>query len=408
MNVERLLALRQHLDGMTPRKVLINDERRSCWRTNDPTGEYVRRDEGLTRSMLKQIIAQTSTQLNLTLGIRSNADMRIGGIAAITVQRFPTAATEAYEGRTMYYNAKISLVLVAAGVLGLNNAEMHALLRGPNFAGDLAAWITPQEAGEAIAELLAKRENIWNGIDRQMLHLLEQGVATAGRSRAMAVARDDEIVQSDRARRKPDGMTTDAEERDANEKRHPNTVVALSVEIAASAVVGDGTVISGEAKIGKNVAIGERASIRSHAVIESQAIIGNDARVGMNARVKREAVVGGEARVGDGAELGERGVLGGKARIEAGAVLAEDVSVGDGSVIGARSKLDRRARIGDQVLVGELVTIGEGVTIERNAVIGQKAEITLTEIHEGRWVPANAKITNAVESERYAVATVSA
>ena len=407
MNEERLVALRQHLDGMTPRKVWINDKGRTCWRTNDPTGEYLRRDEGLTRSMLEQVIAQTSTELNLTLGIRSNADMRIGGIAAITVQRFPTAATEAYEGLTTY-EAKISLVLVAAGVLELNNAEMHALLRGPNFAGDLAAWITPQEAGEAIGELLAKRENIWNGTDRQMLHHLEQGVATAGRSRAMAVGRDDEIVESDRARRKADGMTTDAEEQDSKEKRHPSTVVALSVEIAASAVVGDGTVINGQAKIGKNVAIGERTRIGSHAVIDAQAIIGNDAQVGTNAQVKREAVVGGKARVGDGAELGERGVLGYEARIKDGAVLAEDVNVGDGSVIGLRSKLGRRARIAERVLVGELVTIGEGVTIERNAVIGQEAEITLTEIQEGRWVPAKARISNAVESERYAIATVSA
>ncbi|MBU6475286.1 MAG: UDP-3-O-(3-hydroxymyristoyl)glucosamine N-acyltransferase [Alphaproteobacteria bacterium] len=149
----------------------------------------------------------------------------------------------------------------------------------------------------------------------------------------------------------------------------PETRVAPSAVVDASAKIGADCVIEEGAVIGANVKIGDRCRIQAHAVIRQGVEIGSDCDIGPHVTVSH-ALIGDKVRLHHGVCIGRQGF--GFAIDPAGFVAVPQlgrVIIGPDVEIGANTTVDRGA--GPDTVIGQGTRIDNLVQIAHNVKIGK-------------------------------------
>lgn len=153
----------------------------------------------------------------------------------------------------------------------------------------------------------------------------------------------------------------------------PPIDIADSAVLGEGVVIGEGCIIEAGVVIGEGAVIGAGTWVEPNAVIGRNVTIGDDCRIGANASVSH-AVIGHGTRLYPGARIGQDGF--GFAIDPAGHVKVPQlgrVLIGDHVEIGANTCIDRGAGpdtiIGSGTWIDNLVQIGHNVKIGRGCVL---------------------------------------
>ena len=417
MLTERMRGLAKRLLAMRPPRVLLCDENRALYRTNDPTGDYVRRSDPLEREQFVALAADSPQELNLTVGIRNGDGERIAGIAGIAVTLHEEAAVRTYDDLRRA-GAKTSLVTVAAALLGLRMEQMHELLRGPNFAGDLAGWITPQEAAAAVEHAIEAENRsgsppadgsgkanagIWRRINRTMLQRLEDGMQNTPREMAITAWTRRNLLEEGTDEDHEPYVTAFGRRRQQIRNAYPQTLVAVDAGIAPSAIVGDGVTIARQVQVRDGAVIGNGVRLGDAAVIGEGATVHDRARVEAGSAVGEDAVIAEDAVIHRGCKVGRSAFVGNGAEMDDHAQLGDEASLGRKSRLHTHAEVRPKAQIGANTRIFNRALIDAGVRIGNDAIIGEQAKIQTTSIGNDSWVPPEAIVDDAGAGTRYAI-----
>ena len=399
-NTKLMAQLANHLQEIPEPRVRTGPKGVVGWRSNDPTGPYVKRHDPITEETLRTILATPCGALNLTIGRRSGSGQEIGGLAMIALGIDAEKSVTAYR-ETESAERPRTLTTVAAQLLGLEGDEMHELLLGPNFAGGLAAWITPNETARAVLAMTTtniKAGECWSHINRAMLAHIEHGMPIAPRHAAMD--KWAETLGAEQEATTPQALEA---RKEMLRKTYPDTDVAPSAMIAPTARIAEGVQIKSDAEMG------EGTRLESGVTVEAGTKIGAGAQIGIGAQIAAQASVGQRTTVGNHAVIGTGTAVGEDAELGTQVWLAADVNIGEGAKIGNKTRVGQSSRIGKGAQIGEYVrletkvTIGPNCNVGTGTYMGQESEVSEADIDKYRWVPSKTKITTHAKAERYAI-----
>ena len=390
---------------------------KALWRTNDPTGSYIQTLQPMTREELSLVASMTTNNLNILVGMRIGHKERIGGLSAITVQLYPEdsfLALDELNAAQSESNHDGSLFEIARRVLKLDESTAHLLLRGPNWAGYLGGWVTPEDAAAAIDILMTETaagsglEKVWSHVSSKALASL-QGTTTPTPPRYTAILHwaAKEATGSgnypeypDQYSRNPDGF-----DRELNEinSLYPVSKIAADAKIAHNAILGDGVtiqanaVIETNARIGSNATIGRAVHIKRDTVIGETSMMLDCAGIGEDTWIGANTVVGGKTKIGANVSVGDNCKIGKDVDLGDGSTIGQSCTIGDGSKIGAG------AQIRNEVLVGDQVKIGDGVCINAECAVRSNAKIENVTIPAATIVPGGMEIQRQGAADRLCI-----
>ena len=304
-------------------QLIRNSDGEATYRTNDIGGDYIRRATELTRDKLSEIARSPTSGFNMTIGAgTSGHGVHIKGIAGLLITIAPETAVVAHEERSAL-GQSCTMADIAIALTGIDDARGHTLVLGPNWAGDLAAWLTPEEAAEAVTKVLGGQgpEDIWSHVNRSAIRLLEESYDPIPKARSAAM----ELI----TRAEGEQASTEASRLD---RQYPRSYVAETAQIHPNARIDDGTVIAPackvgpESRIGPDVCLERGVSIGGGATIGEQVTIGYSAHVGEGARIGTGAQISACASVTGRIQIGSRCVIGEGSQL-AGADMPEQTTV---------------------------------------------------------------------------------
>lgn len=125
------------------------------------------------------------------------------------------------------------------------------------------------------------------------------------------------------------------------------------------------------------------------------------------AQVHPTAVIDAGARVEPGASVWHFCHVMARAVIERGASLGQNVFVGPGVVIGSGTKIQNNVSVYEGVKIGKDCFIGPSAVFTNvrtpRAEVDRKGQFSLTVVHDGATIGANATVVCGVEIGNYAV-----
>ena len=385
-----------------PNPCLLRIEGDPAGRTNDPDRPYIRKEQDLDAEMLEEILGARADEINVRVGMAVTRSGRtIAGVGALLLGSDPEAARRILAERT----GGASINGIAAAMLeprGMPAWATYQLLNGPNWGGNDAAWLTPEEiAGgmETIRDLVRRRRanadaDPWLHVQRARLRTLSEEFEPARKTLARWAAHDageddeeaEKVAEAIRAEYPESPIHSEAE-------IHPTAVIGSGCSVE-KAVIECEVWIHPRCAIGSGTRIGPGSIVGSETVMGEKVTIGKGTGIGSRNRIAAGATVGDEARTADGVT------------VEANAEIGKHCSVGRGSTIGEGADV-REAETDEEAVVGSGATVGPAARIGKRAVIGPNATVTRAEIPPGTIVAGRLHVRSPTEAGRYAIGCIS-
>ena len=371
MNHDLLESLMAELRKL-PASDLIGDTHGTpTYRTNDIGGDYFRRAEEMKPQTLALTTGMVTDHFNMLIGAgTTERGDQVKGIAGMLVTLAPEAARDVLSGQLAEHKV-CTMADIAIALTGIDDARAHILVLGPNWAGGMCAWITPNEAAEAVSSVIVGCEtvDIWAHLDREAIQQLEKTFKPLGRARTAAAERVAAASAHEQSVRMSAEMARLGDE-------YPATWVFETTDIDPTARLDDGTIIGKTCKIGPgahiepDVRLGERANIGANVrigkatTIENGVTIRDGATIGHNCRLGAANVIEAGATLQPHVTTEGEAVIGEGATIEDGVDIAFKARIGSGTVIERDASIDYEVVIGPKVRIGELCRIAKGTCIE--------------------------------------------
>lgn len=406
MNVKALEALAGRLDGMETPELIGDTEGEGRYRTNDPTGDHQRRTDEADEGVIERIAADPPALLHIGIGYGRENGRVIGGLASLLIGLDPEGAL-AERDRRRAKNRQPTLQDIGMALTGLEAPWNHILLNGPNWAGDLAGWITPGEAARAVRNVLAGKAagSIWQHVSADMLKKLEETYLPTEGARGVGARRHgmQRAEQSSAVDRGAVREAATSEERERLNELYKSTDIDPDARIDPTARIDD------EVTIGSGAEIGANCHVERGAIVGCNVRIGPGSRVGAGAHIEQESKIGPRVRIGERAMIGEHtemeeGVaVGNQAVTGARTTLRENATVDNHATLEAETTVGEQAHVGAGSRIGTGCAIGPNTWIGAHGRIGERARVEGVRIDERHAVPGGAVITDDCGAARYAL-----
>ena len=149
MNRDLLESLRAELRDLPASELIGDTDGTPTCRTNDIGGDYFRRAEKMTLKTLAMTTAMATDQFNMLIGAGcTERGDQVKGMPGMLVTLAPNAARDVLRGQLAKHKSctMADMAIALTGLTGIDDARGHILVLGPNWAGGMCAWITPEEA----------------------------------------------------------------------------------------------------------------------------------------------------------------------------------------------------------------------------------------------------------------------
>ena len=338
----------------------------------------------------------------MTIGAGVNEHgVDIKGIAGLLITLAPETAIEAHAKRTAE-GESCTVADIASALTGIDDARGHIIVLGPNWAGDMAAWFTPEEAAKAVRKVLGgeNADDIWSHVNRGAIRLLEESYDPIPKAKSAAARR---VAETEGTLNTPriDKLAYTEASRLAREyppshvdtmaRTHPDARVDDGRVIGMACTVGPGSHIGPNVRLGAGTNVGSNVRIHARTTTGKGIRIEEGTTIGHDCRIGGETVIGTWARVGPHVSSELCGAIGKRATIGEQVLIGRGTQVGEGAGIGAGT------RIGDGAVVAP------GLRIGSRCLIGARAHAAGADMPERTTVAKGLKITTAAEMARYAV-----
>ena len=365
--VERMLGPTGHDEASSEAHghlARANEPRRGWWKHHEP---------GDPQTLFPQGGRVEDLRLNMKVGQGTDTHAHIRGLAAMTFTALEQETREVV-ARLQRHRARnvLAMITVAAEILGLGPQAARMLLTGPNWFGEAAAWVSPDEAARARRTAAAERDvnRCWRHIDRGRLHRLHAGEDAAEYLYPWAKEMvDDTLAAIDPAMHEarvhdevrellrifPSGRISPV--RASTRARRSGTG-----SVGAESRIGNGSRVSGP--------VGERTRIGHGCDIEGP--VGSDTTTGDS--VKSRVAIGNDCSIGSRSEIG---------RPTDGDTPHERVlpRLADGSTIGCEVRITEnwrgkvRLRMGHRSAVANVTSFPTRMTVDNERRMGTLDEL---------------------------------